>query len=44
MPDSAADATKMQQIVVAERIRNELPPYGSFRSGKWDCASAAGLP
>jgi hypothetical protein len=44
MPDNAALATKAEQIVVAERIRWELPPKGSFHGGKWGCAGAAKLP
>jgi hypothetical protein len=43
MPENAAQATKAQQIVVAERIRWEVPPKGSWAHGKWGCAGAAGL-
>lgn len=44
MPANAGDATKAQQIVVAERVVHELQPYGSWRGGKWGCAPVAGLP
>ncbi len=44
MPDNAAEATKAEQIVVAERIRWELAPKGSFHGGKWGCAGAARMP
>jgi hypothetical protein len=44
MPPNAGQATKAEQIVVAERIRWELAPHGSFRGGKWGCAPTVGLP
>ncbi len=44
MPDNAGDATKIEQIVVGERIRNEASPQGSFRGNKWGCAPKVGAP
>jgi len=44
MPANAGDANREEQILVAERVRWELRPYGSLR-GKWPaCSVRLGTP
>ncbi len=44
MPYNAGEASQVDQIVVAERIRWETQPSGSWAHGKWGCAPRVGLP